>query len=379
MAAASSKTIDYADIRGVERDIPVDRLRLDKNNPRLSSYAAGSQGEILRVLVDEEGVDELLLSIAANGFYQAERLLVVPAKTTTTGVEPDYIVVEGNRRLAAVLILRDPSVAKELGISDVPRIGPAQREQLSLLPVSIFKERRRLWPYLGFRHVNGPREWDAFDKARFVAHVHEDYEIPIEEISRRIGDRFDFVARIYFGYRVVRQAEREGVFDDQDRFSGRRFFFSHIYTAVDQRPFQDFLGISTSRMDLAEPVAPRKKESLGELMLWIYGSASRGIEPVVRTQAPDLNTLREILTDPDALATLRTGRSLERALAVARGETKLLRDALISARESLVDASGLVRIGFKDDRSQLLIAEETKKLAEDIVDRMNRQLRETDR
>ena len=164
-------------------------------------------------------IDEVAISIAENGYYPTERLLVIERDSR---LPKTYTVVEGNRRLAAVQILLDDTKRRKTRTSDLPSILPYVDKELQYLPVSIFPDREQLWPYLGFKHVNGPREWDAFAKAEFVAMVHEKYGVPVDEISRRIGDRFSTVQRMYLGFRLVRQAEETGMFNRDDRFKEKR-------------------------------------------------------------------------------------------------------------------------------------------------------------
>ena len=41
-------------------------------------------------------------------------------------------------------------------------------------------------------------------------------------------------------------------------------------------------------MKTPEPVPPEKKEALGELCRWLYGSKKEETRPVVQSQNPDL-------------------------------------------------------------------------------------------
>ncbi len=377
MASSSPRAAkpDYADITGDQRDVPVEQLLLDPENPRLSSFELSGQDEIRRALVEQQSIDEVAISIAENGFYTTERLLVVPVPTESADYSASvtyYYVVEGNRRLAAVQILRNRDLRRELHVSGLPRLTSARRAGIDRLPVAVFDTRERLWPYLGFRHVNGPRSWDAIDKAQFIARVHEDYKIPLDEITSRIGDRFATVKKMYLGYRLLRQAEDGGVFDREDRFGSRRFPFSHLYTAADQSPFQAFLGITSRRLQRQAPVPPAHMEDLRDLLRWIYGSKSQGVQPLVQTQSPDLNTLREVVRSTDAVAALRSGLGLSTAYRVAQGADVLLRDALIAAREHLQDASGLLVTGYSGETDLRSHAQESADLAEDILTRMDR-------
>src|SRR2546425_10201944 len=104
---------------GVE-PIPVENLRLDPENPRLASVPGQiTQKEILKTLWTEMAVDEVALSIAANGFWEEEPLFVIPGTGTMSG---KYVVVEGNRRLAAVQLLRSEALREEVGATDLPKV-----------------------------------------------------------------------------------------------------------------------------------------------------------------------------------------------------------------------------------------------------------------
>ena len=362
--------MDYARIQGRPEPVALPRLFLDDQNPRLSSYEARTQDAILDVLAREMSLGELALSIAANGFYETERLLVVPRKEDT------YTVVEGNRRLAAVQLLLDEKKRQKTKTTDFPRISPQLRQDLNVLPVSVFQDRKQLWPYLGFRHVNGPRDWDSFAKAQYIADVHEKYGIPIEEITERIGDQFSTATRMYLGYRLVRQAQDAGVFSAEDRYHEKRFYFSHLYTAADSPGYQKFLGITKSTVGRRNPVPRKFISQLGELFLWIYGSKKDSIPPIVRSQNPDLMKLRQAIADPQALQSLRQGNfrqeeALDRAIEIAQPDDKLLRDNLEKAKSDLREANKFVTLGFKGEKDLQDLADEVYKLALGVQQRMN--------
>ena len=69
--------VNYADTQGELADIPLGNLFLDEENPRLVSYDAPTQDAILEVLAREMSIDEVAISIAENGYYPTERLLVI--------------------------------------------------------------------------------------------------------------------------------------------------------------------------------------------------------------------------------------------------------------------------------------------------------------
>jgi len=350
-------------------NVPVDNLRLDRENPRLPSSDIGSDVDLLRYLWREMAVDEVALSIAANGFFPEEPLLVVPEKKGSKDPESDkFVVVEGNRRLAAVLLLRDSSLRQRIK-AELPEIDATATERLNRLPVSIYDDRRDLWEYLGFRHINGPKEWDAFSKAKYVAKVREQYSIELEEIARRIGDKHAFVKRIYRGYLLVQQAEAEGDFSPDD-INKNRFNFSHLYTAASEPEFQRFLGINASNSLKPSPVPKERLGELRELMVWLYGSKSAKKLPLVRTQNPDLNILREVIGKPAALAVLRSGYPLSRAYDVSIGDVRRFEEALTRAKEDLLLAKGTVTTGYSGGEELFTVIGEIVQVASKIQEEM---------
>jgi len=352
--------MEHSLAEGVAEKKQLSDLLLDSENPRLSSGEdSNSQEEIIATLWREMAVDEVAFSIAANGFFPEEPLFVIPGSLNKTEQKGKFIVVEGNRRLAAVIILMNIKLRNKLKASDLPDISAVRRKELSELPVVIYPTRESLWMYCGFRHINGTQPWDAFSKAKYVAKVYEDYKISLDEIAQRIGDRHATVKRLYRGFKVLLQAEQQAGFDKEDRFRNK-FYFSHLYTALDQPDFQKFLGIMPETSLKPNPVPRRKLDELGELMKWIYGRKSTNTEPVIRKQNPDLNNLRVVIAKPAALSLLRAGYSLDRAFDVSIGDQRRFREALTAAKEELQQAKATVTKGYNCES-------DLDELASDIV------------
>lgn len=351
--------------------IKVEQLLLDDDNPRLSGISdKRSQDDLVRVLWEEMAVSEVALSIAENGYFEEEPLFVVPKSLPEKDASKQrYIVVEGNRRLAAVKLLRDPDLRRAIKATDLPEISAHAREALDRLPVSVYPDKRSLWAFFGFRHVNGPKEWDSFSKAAYVAQVRRKYGIPLDVISRKIGDQHDTVVRIYRGYVLLEQAEGMTEFKREDRIANR-FFFSHLYTAADQNEFQKFLGIDSKGSLKNNPVPKSHLPQLSELMVWLFGSKKEGKSPVVQKQSPDLNRLRRVLGDRQALTALRSGISLERAHEISLGDAQRFQQALVEAKNALQEAKATVTTGYKGERDMLRVMDSIQELATSILDEM---------
>jgi ParB-like chromosome segregation protein Spo0J len=87
-------------------------------------YAADvSEEEILKTLWyamdvrDVRDVREIVLSIAASGFFSIDPIIVDKSSGKN-------IVIEGNRRLAAVRIIRNPEKYRSIIEEDIPKVDP---------------------------------------------------------------------------------------------------------------------------------------------------------------------------------------------------------------------------------------------------------------
>ena len=105
-------------------------------------------------------------------------------------------------------------------------------------------------------------------------------------------------------------------------------------------------------------------------MTWLYGKKSAEIEPVVKRQNPDLNTLREVISNPDSLAVLRRGYSLERSQAVAIGDKQRFRNSLTSAKVELQNAKATVTTGYSGEEDLFRMLGEILLYAETIREEM---------
>ncbi len=356
-------------------DIPVEQLLLDSENARLAWRTNGdSQEELIKILWTEMAVDEVALSIAENGFFRSEPLFVIIANPNERDERKrKYIVIEGNRRLSAVLLLCDRKLREKIKATNLPNIDTERRTSLERLPAIIYPSRESLWTSLGFRHINGIKPWDSFSKAKYVAEVHENYGVSLPEIAQKIGDRHATVKRLYRGYKILEQAETQAGFDKEDAARGR-FYFSHLYTAADQKEFQEFLGIDPNISLRPNPVPESRLAELGQFMTWLYGKKSEEIEPVVRTQNPDLNTLRRVISKPDSLSALQSGHSLELSYAIAIGDRRRFRDALTSAKVELQNAKATVTTGYNGEKDLFDTSLDIVRLAETIRDEMETQI-----
>ena len=355
----------------VATKVPVGRLRLDRQNPRLIGEAEReSEAEIIGRLHRSAELDELLQSISANGYLDIEPLVVCP------GDGEDLVVLEGNRRLSALRLLRDPKLADQLRIRP-PEIDAEVRSTLDAVSVYPVANREKARAFLGFKHINGPARWNAYAKGKFAADWYRSGSASLTEIARSIGDRHDTIKRMVSAIFVLEQAEKHDCYRIAVRYS-RKFNFSHLYTALGRSQFMAYLGLEPSwaKFDPApDPVPTGKLGELRNVLVWIYGEKPDD-EPVVASQNPDIRRLGEVLAHAEALHVLQTKGSLDDAHARVEAADKRLTASLIRARDNLSDASLSLRGYDGEDASLLNIAADVQELADSVHSNMRKKHRQ---
>ena len=351
---------------GRYKRIELKDLRLDQKNPRLAELGVPSdatQTDLVKALWDEMAVEEVAMSIAYSGYFEHEPLFVEDSGDGT------FVVIEGNRRLAAVMLLTDSALRQKVKATKLPSISTELREELKDLPV-IITTRQESWRYLGFKHVNGPATWRSYAKAQYIAFVHNTYGVPLPEIANQIGDRNSTVLRMYRGLMIIEQAEKAKVFSRSD-IAKKKFSFNYIYTGMDYPGISSFLGLKSKSVTPEKPVPASKIKPLGDLLLWLYGKDTSDTDSLIRSQNPDLKTLDTILLTETGVKALRDGLPLTVARDISEGDERLFRKSLQQAKQSLQKALGTLTTGFTSNDSDMVrVAADIQSLAHDLIEAM---------
>lgn len=305
------------------------QLFFDRKNPRLVAVnpVPANQEKILNILWHEQNVKELVMSILANGFFPTEALYVVEE-------DGHLVVIEGNRRLAAVKAILSPDSIESQGMAPYQsRISDQLTVELTRgLPVIKLDKRENAWRYIGFKHVNGPVKWDSLAKAEYIAKVHNDYQVSLDDIASQIGDSSRLTRKLYRGLMLLKEADAKTDFCISD-IESKRLYFSHIYTAITYEEFCNYLGVTEQSLDTDVPV-PTDKEHLNRLadvMFWLYGSKSQGRSSVIKSQNPDLSHFCKVLASPEAVQTLRSSNNLDLAFEASVPPSSVLLQAIVEA------------------------------------------------
>ncbi|TCC20092.1 hypothetical protein [Kribbella speibonae] len=195
----------------LDQRLSVSDLDLDPENPRLPEELHGSeQHAILRYLYENDVLEELIDSYLSNGYFESEPVIVLPPDAGQRRV-----VLEGNRRLAALMIVLQLPAAVEAGILLDVETSPTAEQlgELSTIPAVQADDHADVAAYLGFRHISGLKRWDPEAKARWLWRQVEDRarssapgSDPFYEVGRQVGSNARGVRSSYVAYGILRHA-----------------------------------------------------------------------------------------------------------------------------------------------------------------------------
>jgi hypothetical protein len=369
-------------------DISIGRLDLDPQNPRLAEEAQGtSQEELIVHMFDNFELDEIAESMAKNGYFDEEPLVAIPKnlpkklrdrayrKTSAGAAEfkdfieseaTEFVVAEGNRRLATAKLLYSPELRARLKRGrNWPTPAPEVIDDLSVLPVIVYPERLDVLPYLGVRHITGNKKWDSYAKARYINEMIQSGKT-IEDVEKDVGDKGQAVRKSAISYNLLRVARDELDYD----ISRAKTDFSLLLLALGQKGTKRFLGwektvgektksTPLSEIDLQDPIDDGKLNQLESLLEFLYGNARKKLLPAIRESRDITNHLSVVLNDEAATKHLIKTWNLQEAYELTDGEEALLQRLLSQANTKLERA-----LGFAHRHKTVDVIDEAKKCLE---------------
>lgn len=345
MPAARKSATAPAPPRAEDVFVAPSKLTFDTDNPRFIDGQFKNEDEIIAHLVDEADVNELVQSILSAGYVDYEPLIVL---------EKNNIVLEGNRRLAALRLIVDAELRNRLKYQlpniDAPAAAPAT------VRVRYVSNRSEARSFIGFKHINGPFKWDALAKAKYAAEWFNE-GADIATISRTLGDGHNTVRRLVNGWYALQQAQRDGF--EISKITKRSFSFSHLYTALTRASVRDFLGIGDEDLSSPpqkNPIPKTHRQQLEQLMSWLYGQDHKNEPTLIQSQNPDLNVLSKVLAHPEGKRMLLAQRDLHVAYARVEPASTRFEDALMKAAKQCEDANALSG-NFDGDPTLMKVAE----------------------
>lgn len=251
-----------------------------------------------------EDLQALKESILANKYVPLDSLVV----RAYEHVSDKFVVIEGNRRLAAMRwILEDKNsgVAIPLGVIesfvelDVVLIDPKDPENAEAIQV-----------IMGVRHVAGVREWAAYQQAKLICELVDDFKMPLKDAAAKISMMPQEAMRRRRAFKALQQMR------DDDEFGAEADpeLYYKFQSAVGITAVKNWLGWSENDLAFQNEDATRQFYAL------IVGGrdpeTNRDVAPKLRTR-DEVAGLKDILPNEEAKSILLDpSRTLPEAIAV---------------------------------------------------------------
>jgi hypothetical protein len=312
----------------------LEELYLDPQNPRLGRKYAGtkiSQEQILELMEDWK-LDELGVSFLENGtFWINEALLVVEEKVDG---KLRKVVVEGNRRLAALNYLKSAFGGKATSRKwrDMVEGASYPDNLFKKIPYLLVDQRKDVEAFLGFRHVTGIEEWDPADKAAYISRMIDESGMTYQEVMRKIGSKTPAVRQHYIAHQLLLEIDKSTDIPDSN-FESR---FSVMYLSLRTSGVEQYLELNM-RADPDEVKSSIPKidgNKLKHFAEWIFGNEDK--DPVFK-DSRKVDLFGHILKHPKSISYLEESEnpSFEIAVQLSGGDELEVEGFLKAASENV--------------------------------------------
>lgn len=247
-----------------------DQIYLDPNNPRFWTEK-GTRIVPDKKISDEKiqakafmdisifGVQELRDSILRNGFLPLDRIVVRPI----AGYPKKFVIVEGNRRFAALKTLRqeiEEGTVNEEGISeDYLEKLLSDTNKIDVLNYQGSETQDISWLLQGIRHISGICDWSPAQRARLVAEQIDEKDIGFKAAGQTFGLSAQSVGRLYRAYKALDQMRE----DDEFSSKAKNEYFTLFEEAIKNKTVREWLDWSNDTWKF------ENEDNLKQFYAWI--------------------------------------------------------------------------------------------------------------
>lgn len=312
--------------------LPVAVLDFDPHNPRFpEAVNKGDVNELIERFIRDERLLEIITSIADQGYFDGEPLLVVKAENGR------YLVIEGNRRLAALKLLTGELPVPQ-GRTSIDDVREEAKHRPVEVPCLIFPHEDKIMRYLGFRHITGIKSWGSLQKARYIKKMRDHFYAGVNgkeqmtALAREIGSRSDYVAQMLTALNLYERAESQNFYGVKG-LDPQEIEFSVLSTAISYNNIASYVGLE-GRQDMVG--ANANDEHLKNLLSWMF--VARGNQKSVLGDSRNLKQLAAVVESKAATSVLIKNSNLDEAYQLSRGPAEALSLALKAVDRKLQDA-----------------------------------------
>lgn len=236
-------TANLLSIEDIEKArVSLEDVFLDTNNPRFHGendfqlhnsngvFDSKNQEVVRQYIVRKYGANEIIDSVLAVGFIPID--MVVLEKTSND----KYVVVEGNRRIAALKTIVGNISRKVLEVN-----GEILQSIYSFEALVIVKNSKNInlkkWILQGIRHVSGVRGWGPYQQAMLINELHYKHKMPFKDIGKTIGVHYNRVSTMLRAYLALEQMKGDNEYSSHADVN----LFSHFEQAYIKKSLRDWL------------------------------------------------------------------------------------------------------------------------------------------
>jgi hypothetical protein len=233
MAKKVSTRLQYKDWQ--RKQFRISNLFLDPANIRLEIDSTPNQQSLINDLFANENAMQVLESIANNGFFPDELLVVVEENGK-------YLAIDGNRRLAALKALAHPELvhSQEAKIRELAKIaGPLQTS----IEVVAAPDRNSVRQFLASKHTqNTRRPWRPLRQA-FFYRAEIDAGKTVEDLRKGYpGVDINKFLRLISVHRISKSLEYDSAQVAKKVHNERKFPATTLERLYEDKNVRNFLG-----------------------------------------------------------------------------------------------------------------------------------------
>lgn len=300
-----------------KRSFNLKNLYLDPNNYRFideKEYKKVERENILDERIQKktrhfiEGdkradVSDLIDSFKANGYIPVEKIQVKDLGNN------QYLVLEGNRRTAALKALQEDYEAGK----DIGKLDPSIFKKVDVEPHNEENEQTHLL-VMGLKHIGGNKKWPAVNQAKFIKDYIEKFEGEYWEAENSACETLGISKqKLRQSLRALELIEQYKQSDFGDQFENEQY---SIFEEIVKSPnVKEWIGWND------DDYVAKNNTNLDRLFNWLStieesdadGGNSRLLEPII-TKSAEIRELKIFINEETALEKMEKERSFNKGL-----------------------------------------------------------------